>query len=244
MFFLILLIICNAIFYNKIVNIDFFYQKKIIPIYIISLDKSNNRKKFLYNNIKLPYSYFRAVDGKNMNPNEVNIQNYIIFEESKLNYGERGCFISHYILWNIIVKLKHQYTLILEDDITFTISNQQIDKIINEIINLQSVKDFDIFYLGYCVDENSEPIDNIQNFNIHKSTWPWCTYSYILSYNGAIKLLDYFNNNKSTGPIDQILVDLINRKIINSYSISPPIITTSSEYSIIDETGLRGAAFQ
>ena len=114
-------------------------NKNDIKIYLVSLEKDEERRKYL--NIKPDYTY--AVDGSKLDIDNLKKEN-IISKDCTLKKGEIGCFLSHVHLLNKVVD-SNNYTLILEDDAK--VPDDLIDKIINVIEN--SPKDFEIIFLGY-----------------------------------------------------------------------------------------------
>lgn len=101
---------------------------------------------------------------------------------------EIGISLSHLGVWKDIVKKKTPYTLILEDDFTIDIGFQNNFK---ESWN-DLPKDFDLFYLSYLPSSDGFKYDLYKNnlLKIHKGIW-WLS-GYILSYEGAKKLVDNF----------------------------------------------------
>jgi glycosyl transferase family 25 len=117
-----------------------------IPVYVISLKRSTERRKTIEKMLDsggIEFTYFDAVDGKNMSNDDNYMRNKYVTENT-LNPGQIGCFLSHVNLLNRAVD-SGKYTLILEDDAK--VPNDIIDKIIKIIEN--SPKDFDIIFLGY-----------------------------------------------------------------------------------------------
>jgi len=101
---------------------------------------------------------------------------------------EIGISLSHMGVWKDIVKNKTPYTLILEDDFTIDVGFQtKLKNAWDEI-----PKDFDVFYLSYLQSSDGFKFDFYKNnlLKIHKGVW-WLS-GYILSYEGAKKLIDNF----------------------------------------------------
>lgn len=94
-----------------------------IPIFIINLEKSVERKEFIKTQFEkfdsLPYQFFNAVYGKE-NPNYPLFKKYN--EDKRLKYkgnimslSQLGCWASHYHLWEKSIEL-NKPIIILEDD--------------------------------------------------------------------------------------------------------------------------------
>ena len=101
---------------------------------------------------------------------------------------EIGIAFSHMGIWKDIVKKKTPYTLILEDDFTIDVGFQNnLKGVWNEL-----PKDFDLLYLSYLPSSDGFKYDLYKNnlLKVHKGIW-WLS-GYILSYEGAKKLVDNF----------------------------------------------------
>ncbi len=101
---------------------------------------------------------------------------------------EIGISLSHMGVLKDIIKKKTPYTLILEDD--FTIDEEFQNKLKESWDELP--KDFDLFYLSYLECSDGFKFDFYKNnlLKIHNGLW-WLS-GYILSYEGAKKLIDNF----------------------------------------------------
>jgi GR25 family glycosyltransferase involved in LPS biosynthesis/exopolysaccharide biosynthesis predicted pyruvyltransferase EpsI len=195
-----------------------FITEQNIPIYIISLKNADKRRdnmrKLLQNH---HYSFFDAVNGKNLTQYENSLEKQFIVD-GKLNRNQVGCFLSHIVLWDKISK-EQEYAFILEDDVNLKINN--LDDFINR---LYKMADFDLIFTGHCSEKEGKLVGDIDGVKIYESVFPRCTHSYLISKNGARKLLNYFGNNKSILPIDEVIAIAIHKKQIKSYSLFPSIM--------------------
>lgn len=121
-------------------------------IYIINLERREDRRKRMeqtLDELNLSYNMTKAVDGKKIDENYLKDLNIRIipgykdpYSERSLNYGEIGCFLSHYFIWKDVkyfyfcfdqtlkfYKLKfkmieHNYSkiIIFEDDARFQLN--------------------------------------------------------------------------------------------------------------------------
>ena len=181
-----------------------------IPIYVISLKKSVERRKKINNmlNGHVTFSFYDAVDGKNMSSKDIELSNKL-FKKDILNPGQKGCFLSHINLYEKIRKEKIKNTLILEDDAI--IDNFFYLKNLNKFM----IDDYDIIFLGHCAEMEGDFVK--ETFIIRKSISPRCTHSYIISDSGANKLLNYFYSKEWDLPIDEIIYQCN----LNKYSLFP-----------------------
>jgi len=181
---------------------------QMIPTVIIHLEKNKDRKKKMEEKIKKTclnnYIYMDAVDGTSElhKYNFEIIPNYIDpYKGTPIYVGTIGCTLSHYLVWNYIVNNKINKLLILEDD---TVFYDNFDIMLKYVLNLDI--DYNMFYL------NRHKLNNLYNlgeeiiFN-DKIVIPKYSYnasSYILTYNGARKLLNT-HLLKYFLPIDEFL---------------------------------------
>ncbi|GHX92058.1 glycosyltransferase family 25 protein [Vibrio cholerae] len=93
-----------------------------MKIFVISLKNSIERRERViesFSRMNLKFEFFDAIYGKDGLPEDlVNKPDDLhrrIFRSRPLSPGERGCFASHYRLWEMCVKMG-QPILILEDD--------------------------------------------------------------------------------------------------------------------------------
>lgn len=93
-----------------------------MQIFVISLPHAAERRervKSIFESTNYEYHFFDAVDGKEGLPERletrINDRYRKIFRSRPLSRGERGCFASHFLLWEKCVELG-QPILVLEDD--------------------------------------------------------------------------------------------------------------------------------
>lgn len=179
----------HKITYKKHYMSTIFPLKKIInnniKTFIISLEKDVKRRNKL--KYKLSSSgltnveYFRAIDGDK----DLHKYNFNVISSSDVNTGEIGCFLSHYSVWNHVLQNNIEYALILEDDATFRTSfSSYLNKITSNFKNL----DFDIIRLSawkFNYDRNK-----YNDFLEYSKDWCTNAQSYIISFNGAKKIIN------------------------------------------------------
>lgn len=80
---------------------------------------------------------------------------------------------------------------------------------------------------------------------MHESTQPLCLHGYALSKAGAKKLLSYLSNPwvAYQTPVDTVLPFLIQHKLIQSYSVEPPLII-QNKASVSDIQSGAGSAWR
>jgi GR25 family glycosyltransferase involved in LPS biosynthesis len=150
------------------------------------------------------YKYFIAVD---CNTDLFKYEFKVITDwidpisKNKINIGSIACTLSHYYVWKYIVDNNIEKCLILEDDTVFYDNfNEEFEKI------LKLPQQYDLLYLNrnalYSIYGLGKELEINGNIVIPK--YSYNTNAYIISYDGAQKLLntDLLNNIL---PVDEFL---------------------------------------
>lgn len=176
---------------------------------------------------------FSAIDGKKLDLN--NLDRNIITEDGKnyakkgdiiythLTLGAIGCAQSHRAIYQKIVDENINSCLILEDDITLDDKfNEKIKYIENQIkVNNKINNDYDLYFLGF------HPGTTYDDTMRYKSVYG--LFGYIVTNNGAKKLLDLF---PITYQIDTEISRNSDKIIISGVEYSDRIILSDqSQYS-------------
>ena len=143
-------------------------------IFVINLERNADRREHvskIMSENNIDFEFFKAVDGKSIFPdNESRLkfieENFLDCNKWQPSVGQIGCWLSHVEIWKKIVSENISSCLILEDDITFQIQNE--DKSFQENFNdycEQLPEDWNLFMLGYKdgyqpPDENQRIIDS------------------------------------------------------------------------------------
>jgi glycosyl transferase family 25 len=163
-------------------------------IYVINLDKSKDRLNNVSDSMrKFNLSFFRfpAIDGYQLNYQELKNRVSTLGRTILSNYGMIGCALSHMQLWNNLKNDMVDYYLIMEDDII--LGNDFIDKV-NKIEKYKNEIDFDIISL-HCLFRTPFDTKKMQyeDLVLVRSPFPLSTTAYIISKRGACKLLSMIN---------------------------------------------------
>lgn len=213
-----------------------------LSIAVISLERSTDRKERLTEIMKdFNYTYFNAVDGKNTDISE--LKNRIFPEDTQRSAGELGCALSHFLLWEEIIKQDIDKILILEDDI---IIRSEFKDVVNK---MEYPDNFDMIFLGHCssgeFDQNRHIYFSKDKYKLHKTDWIACSHAYIVSNQGAKKLVEYFQKYKINEPIDITIGFNFMKEmnLLNCYAIDPTLIDQTWQddnspklYSVIQDT--------
>ena len=199
--------------------------------FIINLKKREDRKekiKNIFDSIYFKdYEFYEAIDGKKL---KLNCEIKNLFKDN--DFCNRkciiGCALSHYNIWlNLLKDKKNDYYIILEDDISLSpYFLENLNKC--EIFLKNNIKKVDFLFLNYFTfNSNNEIITNeylSQNLsfqNFQKDIFIGGTFSYIISKNGAEKMIKYIEDNGIKHGIDYLIK--INDSL-NIYEIEPKIV--------------------
>jgi hypothetical protein len=192
-------------------TVEYKEKKKIDKIYCINLDKRKDRWDDYKDNINI--ERFSAIDSSSYNLelqkkhkfslDPIGLSAKLYFKSSP---GAVGAFLSHYYIWERIVKENIQHALIIEDDVDNYSLNSYLEN--NPVL----LEEYDFINLSKRIryKNNRFIFDGLE--------------AYILSYVGALKLHTmaqntYFLSNFKTIEIESI-ERLISRNFIkNEYKI-------------------------
>lgn len=159
------------------------------PAFVIHIEElSPDRTSFFTNNIlNAGYTDMRIFEGVNSHKPEVLNECMNEFGNKPLHKdlgrGQIGCLFSHLKLYKHIILNNIQVCTIFEDDVHF---HPEWNKLAPYYYN-NTPKNYDILFIGNQLDDkrytNNIPIVN------HLSTF--CTHAYIITIEGAQKLLTY-----------------------------------------------------
>jgi glycosyl transferase, family 25 len=98
----------------------------MIPIFVISMRSSENRRKNIANQFEkrnIVFEWFDAIEGKKLNDNDLNaLVDVEAVNKSPewLTKGAIGCALSHYYVYKQIVERDLPYAVVLEDDVVIS----------------------------------------------------------------------------------------------------------------------------
>lgn len=143
----------------------------------------------------------------------------ILTQDCKLNSGEIACYLGHLKILRIFLRSKHDYCLVLEDDIQKTKNPEQTVSELNNIVS-NLPRNFDLLYVSrgfsYC------KIDTKYSKVLNQTYYSLTTASYIISKKGAEKILSN-KPKKISFPIDVLYAGLSFKKKIRSFTVKKNI---------------------
>lgn len=188
-------------------------------VYLINLKRRTERRERMLKSLSelgINAKLLDAVDGKQLNDSiikEIGIKmlpEYADpYHKRPMTMGEVGCFLSHYKIWEEIVKKQHRIAIIFEDDIRFeSYFRRKLSNLMKEIrsISLQ----WDLIYLGRkrLLDDEEPYIEGTTTLvRVAYSYWTLC---YMITLEGARKLIASDPLSKLV-PVDEYLPIMFNR---------------------------------
>jgi len=130
-----------------------------------------------------------------------------------LTRGGIGCALSHKKCYERIVSEKLNHVLILEDDVTIS---DDFEEMYNHVI-CKTPENYDMLFLGYHMSSLTYPYERLPfNCCISTHTRIYGLFGYVVSYYGALKLLDLF-------PLSHQIDTVISNNLykLNSYIVNP-----------------------
>lgn len=197
-------------------NIDL---STVIEINVINLERRIDRLISFFNkhqHLGLPFRVFNAIDGKKLEPCS-KIQTLCSTGDYNYRRGIIGCALSHIQLWqNFIKDARLHYLIVLEDDVTLTKYFPQ--KLYNILSNNKpnSAQEFELLFLHYnpylnyrynklymqysSVEIEIKTTEESMMQNMGSGA------AYILTKQGAKKLLTHINKNGLYHAIDWVMM--------------------------------------
>jgi len=205
--------------------------EKINKIFIINLDKDVERLSNAYKQLDKyefkNYEKFTGINGKQLSINEIN-DNTTTIGKLFASRSMIGCGLSHIRLWQKIVNENIELSLILEDD--FILKDDFKNKLNNVLLNIPN-KDYHLIYLSSCIFQNKYlKLYDINDY-FYKQIFIVQTLSYIITLDGAKKLLKYINKVSYHIDLDICFKTIVNFRDINIISVKDPLIYQTFENS-------------
>ena len=204
-----------------------------IPIYVISLARSQDRRERLASVMKgIPFTLRDAVDGSNLTIEQEKLAEERVVPGTLLK-GQIGCFLSHYILWKQLYHNNTPYTVILEDDILLKVP---LIETVNKLIKIKGFE-FDILYLGHLDMHRGWHVKTLGNYSIYTCKSPLATHGYIVSLSGLEKLVRYVEETKIKVPIDILILEKVQQGDLLCLCAHPTMIDAGYAWNSTIEYG-------
>ncbi|XP_077389885.1 procollagen galactosyltransferase 2 isoform X2 [Festucalex cinctus] len=189
-------------------------------IFLINLKRRLDRRSRMLKTMSalgLHATRSAAVDGKALNTSQLQALGIEMLPGYKdpysgrvLTRGEIGCFLSHHSIWSQVVERGLQKVLVLEDDVRFEPRfKRRLQAIMDDVDKAQL--DWDLIYVGrkrMQVQQPERSVDGVNN--LVEADYSYWTLGYVLSLQGARKLLDAKPFTKML-PVDEFLPVMFNK---------------------------------
>ena len=208
-----------------------FIENKNFVISISTEDKRRNHIIHQFGQKKIPFEFFEA-----FTPSE-RLNNYLqrylpnVAATSKLSMGEKGCLMSHFMLWKKCVNENLDYITLFEDDILLGESAERFlaeDEWLKVRFNFQEifVLRLETFLMPVKVEKQQGILPFQQReIDILKSKH-FGTAGYVISHGAAKYLMEVFEkfSSEEIKPIDEIIFNqLIDVPRYRVYQLNPAI---------------------
>ncbi|ULT99895.1 hypothetical protein L3Y34_000870 [Caenorhabditis briggsae] len=188
-------------------------KQGVDKIYLINLKRRSerlDRMQKIFDLLGIEYSLLEATDGQKLDQLPEDLKNYHILDKyldpitkRPMKNGEIGCFLSHYRIWQDVVKNKYEKVIVFEDDLRF--SHDGLTRVREVLQDLgASGKEWDLIYLGRKKQSDSEELWISYHRHLSSVEYSYWTLGYMLSLRGAEKLLAAEPLNKMV-PVDEYL---------------------------------------
>ena len=201
---ILLLILIFLIIFRK----DKFHKTKLnlfeitnkIPLFYINLDENKDRnehiikiiKKFDFKNVERisavntktfenVLKYKNLISSYSLDKLKINNEKKSRTKNLELTNGSIGCYLSHLNICKKMIENNIEFALVFEDDLIIDCDKDHFWKVIK---NLNIPPDTDIFLLDAIYEKNNK------NELISKIKFFLCTHSYMITLNGAKKILE------------------------------------------------------
>ena len=135
-------------------------------------------------------------------------------EHHELTTGAVGCYLSHMKCWSLLKHSGDACALILEDDVVFTNTPEDFDRIVS-IGRAELASGLDIFLLGHSFDvAGPERAMSVEKF--------YGTYAYLISALACDKLLRLALPMKCQ--LDSFMSELNHAEVLRTKAMLPPFV--------------------
>jgi GR25 family glycosyltransferase involved in LPS biosynthesis len=196
-------------------------------IFVINLDRDKERMQKMDILLEgINYKRYPAIYGKDLSNKEIINKTSKLCRNILCNKGVIGCALSHMNLWKQLIEDKENLMYIIFEDDLIYLDKNNLDNLINFIDNTNY--SFDLIYL-YClgVCKTMKDIQINDNLFLYKSMIPTTTAGYIITKEGAKKLLSYLDNVKYHIDISMAITKNIIKDmkvgIVSPYIVKPSI---------------------
>ncbi len=215
-------IVINKLNNQPIVDTDYFVELKTDKEYVFKIPKrinnnsipvvviNNNNPINICDNYNFNVSYFNKILIDKDTYKKYLDNGLISNKRYKLRLEQVSSWVSHLHIWKEMIKDNIDKLLILEDTCKFV---SDFSESYNKILRQSKSLKYDILYIGYSGIKATE-----RELSLVKNGFPRLTSSYIISLNGAKKMVKELSSIDY--PFDELLGKIFYNKKINGYRTS------------------------
>uniref|UniRef100_A0AC35FDN4 Uncharacterized protein n=1 Tax=Panagrolaimus sp. PS1159 TaxID=55785 RepID=A0AC35FDN4_9BILA len=167
-------------------------------IYLINLKRRPERLQKMSNIMKhlgIEFEVFEAIDGNALTSKDLANLRFLPgyedpFSKRPMKFGEIGCFLSHYKIWENVVKNDYDRVIIFEDDVRFSENSTiELSKMIEDI--MKTHLEWDLIYLGRKkMTAHGDEFFVPGHQYLSTLAYSYWTLGYAISKSGAQKLIN------------------------------------------------------
>ncbi|KAL7646419.1 UNVERIFIED_CONTAM: hypothetical protein RMT77_003332 [Armadillidium vulgare] len=165
---------------------------KIYCINLLRRPERREKMKKRFEALNLNVTFVDAVDWKDLNETflkSLDVRVLKNYDRGDITYGVIANFLSHYFIWKEILEHEYDKVMILEDDVSFcTDFHEKLRELQTEIELLKI--DWEFIYLSRKVLQKEKDIKVSNSKLLLKPGFSFWLAGYLLSYEGARKLVD------------------------------------------------------
>ena len=175
---------------------------------VVNLQRRNDRRRLMeteFANAAIEnYNFVTAVDGKNLTLTPLLKQTFAR-NDFDWRKGVIGCALSHYAVWNALIKdADHDYYIVLEDDVKLC---PGFAGKVQEVV--AAAQTYDVIFLSYILpDSKTRVLDGptVTVRPLDKTAYMGGTQTYYVSKRGAAAMVFHWNTNGIERAIDAEMV--------------------------------------
>ncbi len=201
-----------------------------IPIFCISLARATERRAVMrqrLESLNLPYEIIDAVDGRALDESilrpRLRQDIALRYYGCKLTMGEIGCYLSHYNLWERMIKDNIPHALVLEDDADW---NTDFAEVINSLQNIPHKWEVILLSVSRKFKINKILCDVGKYKLVRYKTRATSTAGYLINLYAAKKLCEYCYEIRE--PIDRLYASYW-RNGVAFYTLHPALVRQVEE---------------
>lgn len=193
-------------------------KQGVDKIYLINLKRRSerlDRMQKIFDLLGVEFSLLEATDGQKLEDLPADLKYHIMdgyldpITKRPMKKGEIGCFLSHYRIWQDVVKNKLKRVIVFEDDLRFSFNGlTRIREVLQDLDASQ--KEWDLIYLGRKKQSDNEELWIPLHRHLSSVEYSYWTLGYMLSLSGAEKLL-IPEPLKKIVPVDEYLPIMFNK---------------------------------